>query len=138
MGSDCSCTTCSDPEAADKNTDHRKRTKGSLLTSMAPMEFEEVASDSEEGSVSAILDAPVNGITPNGAMMYQSTDDVGSAFKSAVYDGDEELAMHLDQQYPDLNLLDAHSSNGDSVLHIAVRNRKSKLIVYCLENGLSV
>lgn len=147
MGSDCSCASCSDPEASSKNTNQRKRGKGVNLIGMAPSEFEEVVSESEEDSVSAILDAPDNGgygATPGfdgstpGATLFQSTDDVRGAFKTAVRNGDEDTVMHLDQQYPDLNLLNVLFDGGDTTMHIAIKNKSRKLLIYCLENGLKV
>ena len=68
----------------------------------------------------------------------QSPDDVLTSFKEAAHEGHEELVMHLDQNYPKLNLLETVFESGDSVLHIAVRNRNNKLLIYCLENGLHV
>ena len=75
-----------------------------------------------------------HGITPDEEA---TSDELVDAFKAAVKSLDEDKVMHLDQLYPDLNMLEM-LMRGSSLLHIAVQNKKHKLIVYCLENGLNV
>jgi len=65
-----------------------------------------------------------------------ASEEVVDAFKQAVKEMDEGLMMHLDQRFPDLNMLDM-LMKGETLLHIAVRQKKRKLVVYCLENGLN-
>lgn len=67
-----------------------------------------------------------------------SSDEIIASFNEAVQNGLEELVMHLDQNYPQLDLLDIKFKNGDSVLHTAIRNKNRKVLLYCLENGIKV
>lgn len=63
-------------------------------------------------------------------------DEVIVKFEEYAHAGNTHEVMSLDQQYADLNLLDTKFANGDSLLHVAVRNKNHKMILYCLENGL--
>lgn len=68
----------------------------------------------------------------------KTSDEIIASFEEAAHHGQEDLVMHLDQRYPDLDLLDLKFKNGDSVLHTAIRNKNGKLLLYCLENGIKV
>merc|ERR1719228_3137278 len=110
MGASCTpCDSNEHPNAAKSNT-QRKRIQYKSM-------------DSEDIS---------DGILPNAV---QSSDEIVDCFKAAVKSMDEDLVMHLDQRFPDLNMLDM-LLRGETILHLAVKNKKHKLLIYCLENGL--
>lgn len=112
MGASCTpCDSNEHPNAAKSNT-QRKRIQYKSM-------------DSEDIS---------DGILPNAV---QSSDEIVDCFKAAVKSMDEDLVMHLDQRFPDLNMLDM-LLRGETILHLAVKNKKHKLLIYCLENGLDV
>merc|ERR1712228_1017507 len=55
-----------------------------------------------------------------------------------IKQGNESLAMYWAHEHPSLNLFDERfDNNNDSVLHVAVRNKAYKLIVYLLSQGVS-
>merc|ERR1711971_718486 len=58
-------------------------------------------------------------------------------FKDAVQKGNCSLCAYFNTEYPELDLIHERFENGDSALHVAVRNKKPQLILYLLTNGLS-
>jgi len=76
-------------------------------------------------------------LTTPGPLDEQSKAEVIASFKAAVHDEKYEMVMFMEQQYPSLNLLDTELDSGDTVLHVAVRKNARKLLLYCLEHGLS-
>eukprot|EP01083_Nonionella_stella_P022870 63210_1 len=60
-----------------------------------------------------------------------------SQFKDAIQTGNESLVMYHIEHNTSLNLLDIKFENNDSCLHIAVRNKSYKLIIYLLSEGVS-
>ena len=63
---------------------------------------------------------------------------VTAGFKEAVEQGNDSLTMYYVQEHPQLNLLQLRFPNGDTPLHVAVRNKAYRLIVYLLDEGISV
>ena len=61
-----------------------------------------------------------------------------SGFKDAVNKGNDSLVMYYVQENKSLNLLDLRFPNDDTSLHVAVKNKFTKLTLYLLNEGLSV
>lgn len=59
-------------------------------------------------------------------------------FKEAIQNGNDSLAMYIEEEYPQLHLFDTVFENGDLSLHIAVQIDDHKLMLYLLTGGLSV
>lgn len=102
---------------------------------------DDVESDSEQEEYLAPSDSAAPNdpeLTPRPAHSAQSNETARAQFKDAVQNGESQQVMYLNQEYPDLNLLQERFENGDSCLQIAVRHQHSELIVYFLDNGVDV
>lgn len=60
-----------------------------------------------------------------------------AGFKDAVEKGNDSLVTYYLREHSQLNLLDLRFPNGDTPLHVAVRNKAYRLIIYLLEQGIS-
>ena len=68
----------------------------------------------------------------------QSKEKVIQAFKQAISNSNDSLAIHFVDEYPELDLCNSTFENGDNCLQVAVRNSSYNLIYYLLTNGISV
>lgn len=59
-------------------------------------------------------------------------------FKQAIEEGNEEKAMQIMEEYADLDMLEVTFDDGGNCLHEAVQFKEYKIIVFLLENGVSV
>jgi len=58
-------------------------------------------------------------------------------FREAIQNGNDSLAMYIEEEYPQLELLETVFENGDLSLHVAVQIDDHKLMLYLLTGGLS-
>lgn len=58
-------------------------------------------------------------------------------FKQAIEEKDQEKAMHLVEEYAELDMLSCVFDDGGNCLHEAVQFTEYKIIVFLLENGVS-
>eukprot|EP01083_Nonionella_stella_P026718 73593_1 len=83
--------------------------------------------------------------TPEPIHSAKAQEKARKGFIDAIKNGNDSLAMHFVQEYPDLDLLllifEADKKNkvqsGDNCLQVAVRNKHHKLILYLLDAGVS-
>jgi len=66
-----------------------------------------------------------------------SREDILSGFHSAVAKGNESLVAYYLNEYTSYDLLSAELPNGDHPLHVAVRNKSHKLVLFLLDSGVS-
>jgi len=74
---------------------------------------------------------------PSRSLTIDSKQTILNGFRDAVERGNDSLCAHFVQEYPSLNLLHTQFENGDSPLHVAVRNKSYRLILYLLDNDVS-
>lgn len=109
----------------------------------AVVDYESGSSDDDEDDYgpSTQEDEPPENSENDKESSYSGSHAVNRAidgFKNAINIGNDSLVMYYVKEHPRLDLLDTKFSNGDGVLHIAVRKSHINLIIYLLSQDVSV
>jgi len=78
------------------------------------------------------------GHTPQPSREEMEEDAVRQGFIKAFEDGNDGLAIHLADEYPELDMMSYEFENGENCLMMAVSHHNDKLVVFCLEEGIDV
>lgn len=132
---------CSDPSVSPAEQNTKKRVQTTPVKHVKDGSDDQGSDDSIDNSTPAMSTVGSNSLADllnSPSMEIYSEDQAISEFKEACTNSEDQMAMYLDEAFPKLDLLDIVWENGEGVLHLAVRNKNQRMIVYCLENGLSV
>jgi len=143
MGSEV-CAMCSSPERDAKTTipegknamTGNRRVKDLTETLTAAEMHAASSSDSDyayDSSASCASTATVG--EPTYSLGQQKK--ARSGFETALRQGNESLVMHYCREFSAMDLLHMPFANGDTCLHVAVRNRSEKLVLFLLSENLS-
>jgi len=96
-----------------------------------PSDNEQLMSDVDEvmSSLEEVLSSDIDEVLA-------SPVDALKTFKKALLEGNHDLVMYLAEEHSNMNLLRTVLQDGDSCLHVAVRNKKYETILYLLTNGI--
>ena len=125
------------PEKTSTNSSEDKALVNRPSRGAGGFEYEEDSDSEYSDSDDGMLDTGPQH-TPQPSREDMEAERAMHGFIKAFESGNESLAIHLVDEYPELDMVNHIWDDGRDCLRIAVEHQNEHLVVFCLEEGLEV